>query len=484
MFKIKELKEFGVISNIKSDIILKELTIFMGDNSAGKSFIAMLINGFISMSRGYDNKDFLKAIKGKFIDNNFLIELDKSVASILKDANEQSISIIFNEDDRNNIHKILTFAINEYLIKKYLVKKLFNNSISIETIKIELNKMMNNIPKEINITTSKQNGSLHIDFIVSEDINMLGFQGEHEISFIKERVIDSIISKIIESTIKSCLPNSSIYLPASRTGYLQTYKLLAEKAIINNLSSNDSQDSDNKLSILTSWFVSKLNQGTSFEENSLAQYVEKYIMHGKINIFQDNNNIEFELDNGNKVNINYLSSTVSELIPLVVFLKRGFIKRDGLVIIEEPEAHLSFKNQKLMANLIALLIKNKIKVLITTHSDFLVYQLNNLIMKNTIKKIKKETLIDKVNNEVIEEEKVDLLENISEIYNKTDISLNHKEIAIYNFILNEDLNSSIIDSVSIDKYGINNQYIFDNINNITKEKNKLLDLLDLIDANN
>ena len=479
MLKIKQLKNFGVVSEIKDDIILKELTIFMGDNSAGKSFVAMLINGFISMSRGYENKDFLKAIKGKFIDNNFLIELEESVTSILQDTKEQSISIIFNKENKKDIDQILTFSINEYLIKKYLLKKIFNNSISIDTIEIELNKIVNHIPKEIIITISHENESLHIEFIINEEVKIHRFQGEHNIDFIKNKIIDSIISKIIESTVKACLPNSSTYLPASRTGYLQTYKILAENAITNNLSST----TDNKLSILTSWFVNKLNQGASFEENSLALYIEKYILHGKINLFQDNNNIEFQLENGNKVNINYLSSTVSELIPLVVFLKRGFIKRDGLVIIEEPEAHLSFKNQKLMANLIALLIKNKIKVLITTHSDFLVYQLNNLIMQNSIKKIDMQDLIAKINNSTIEEEKANLLANISEIYNKDAISLNHKEIAIYNFILDNDSESSIINAVELDKYGINNQYIFNNISSISNERNKLLDLLDLVDAN-
>lgn len=58
-------------------------------------------------------------------------------------------------------------------------------------------------------------------------------------------------------------------------------------------------------------------------------------------------------------------STASELIPLVVFLKRGIIKKDGLLVIEEPEAHLSFKNQGLISKLIAMLLQNKIKVLIT-----------------------------------------------------------------------------------------------------------------------
>ena len=76
------------------------------------------------------------------------------------------------------------------------------------------------------------------------------------------------------------------------------------------------------------------------------EFIENFIMNGKVDIYKDSNEIDFKLKDGSKINLNYLSSTVSELIPLVVFLKRGLIKKDGLLVIEEPEAHLSFKNQK------------------------------------------------------------------------------------------------------------------------------------------
>ena len=50
-----------------------------------------------------------------------------------------------------------------------------------------------------------------------------------------------------------------------------------------------------------------------------------------------------------------------------------------MVIIEEPEAHLHPANQKLLAELINAMVTNKVQLLITTHSDFLLGQLSLLI---------------------------------------------------------------------------------------------------------
>jgi predicted ATPase len=453
MFKIKQIKNFAVIQKLKNTLELKDLTIFMGDNSAGKSYMAMLIHSFITMTRGYQDINFLKAINTKYASSSLLKKLSKNINNILiKELDTLIIS--FDQNDKDTLKKIVNFS-NEYLLKKYLTRALFEES-NIEDIEIELNNITKLLPETLLIKYNKIFDTTSIEILIDKkERAVANFQGDFPEDIILTETINSILSTLIEKIVKKTLPINSVYLPASRTGYLQTYKTLANNAIFKNYDVDS--NNNNHLSIIIRFFISQLNNNTSFKNNDFSDFIEKFIINGSVNIYKDNNNIEFQLSNGKKIDLNYLSSTVSELIPLVVFLKRGLIRKNGLVVIEEPEAHLSFKNQKLIAKLIALFLQNKIKVLITTHSDFLIYEINNLIMKETINNLK--------NNNT-----------------SSSIGINHKQVGLYNFILKD--SGSIIEKVNISKYGINNQYIVDNTYSLISEKNELIDLLDELNAKN
>ena len=54
--------------------------------------------------------------------------------------------------------------------------------------------------------------------------------------------------------------------------------------------------------------------------------------------------------------------------------------RSHFLIIDEPESHLDTANQILLTRLLARLVNSGTKVLITTHSDYIVREINNLIM--------------------------------------------------------------------------------------------------------
>ncbi len=461
MFKIKKLENFAVIESLDDILELKDLTIFMGDNSAGKSYLAMLINSIVTMSRGYSESDFLKAISSKFKSTLFLKKLEKSISDCMEQENN-NLLLTFNETDMLDFKEIITFSINEYLIKKYLTFVLFEKH-NLDEIEIELNNLDKFLPKMLLITNIHKNERRTIEFTVDNDSKIsTTFQDDTPKKIISDIAFQTLISGLIEITVRKTLPLNSVYLPASRTGFLQTYKSLSNDAIMSNFS-NKKNEEKHTLSVIVRFFITQLNTATSFEENKFAEFIENFIMNGKVDIYKDSNEIDFKLKDGSKINLNYLSSTVSELIPLVVFLKRGLIKKDGLLVIEEPEAHLSFKNQKLVAKLIATLLQNKIKVLITTHSDFLIYEFNNLIMRNEILKNKGK---------------------LSDVeFNFDDkVAIDYKKVSLYNFILNND--KSRISRIKINRSGIQSKYIFDSTYSVTKEKNKLLDILDNIDANN
>ncbi len=83
------------------------------------------------------------------------------------------------------------------------------------------------------------------------------------------------------------------------------------------------------------------------------------------------------------IRLNRASSMVSELAPVVLFL-RGNIRYGDTLIIEEPEAHLHPAAQTGMAAILARLVRSGVRVVVTTHSDWLLKEIGNLIREGEL----------------------------------------------------------------------------------------------------
>ena len=77
------------------------------------------------------------------------------------------------------------------------------------------------------------------------------------------------------------------------------------------------------------------------------------------------------------------SSMVSELAPVVLFL-RGVLAIGDTLIIEEPEAHLHPAAQTHVAVALARLVRAGVRVIITTHSDWLLKEIGNLMREGVL----------------------------------------------------------------------------------------------------
>lgn len=80
-----------------------------------------------------------------------------------------------------------------------------------------------------------------------------------------------------------------------------------------------------------------------------------------------------------EIHLSQVSSMVSELAPLVLFLRSGISPGD-LLVIEEPEAHLHPETQAQMAVILARLVRTGVTVIVTTHSDWLLEEIGNQIL--------------------------------------------------------------------------------------------------------
>ena len=118
----------------------------------------------------------------------------------------------------------------------------------------------------------------------------------------------------------------------------------------------------------------------------LAELLETEILEGELYLPTPETNpireIEFHPQEDIKLGISAASSMVKELAPLVLYLR--YIARPGdLLIIDEPELSLHPAAQVKIIEFLALLVDAGLHVLVTTHSTYVVDQLSNLMEAST-----------------------------------------------------------------------------------------------------
>ena len=77
------------------------------------------------------------------------------------------------------------------------------------------------------------------------------------------------------------------------------------------------------------------------------------------------------------------SSMVTELAPLVLYL-RHLVQPGDVLIIEEPESHLHPAMQAAFARELARLVRTGVRIVITTHSEWFLEQIGNLVRLSSL----------------------------------------------------------------------------------------------------
>lgn len=158
-----------------------------------------------------------------------------------------------------------------------------------------------------------------------------------------------------------------------------------------------------------------------------------------------------------EVPLHLASSSSKALLLLELYLKHQAQPRDVL-LIDEPELNLHPRAQRTMARLLVHLMKSGVKVLVTTHSEIMIREFNNLIMLHSLKNDKKH--------------EQDLRDNLDYFPSE---DLNPQDLVCYITTAKHQLVKA-----PINKYGLNIASFEDFIDETNKISDKIVDLLEEI----
>ena len=191
------------------------------------------------------------------------------------------------------------------------------------------------------------------------------------------------------------------YLPAARSGIMQIHRVIAKSLV--KRSTRGGLEPLGDIPTFSGMIADFLEQLIDYQErkgdwdemSGIANLLEAEVLRGKIEVKHPapGGYPEFlyrPQKTAQELLMSRSSSMVSELAPLVLFL-RGIVRPGDLLIIEEPEAHLHPSAQTAMALTLARLIRAGVRVIVTTHSNWFLQQIANLIRVGEVNRLKNGT---------------------------------------------------------------------------------------------
>lgn len=184
------------------------------------------------------------------------------------------------------------------------------------------------------------------------------------------------------------------FIPASRTGINLTFqevtkyksnllqemrrpvrrvkqKLLEQRPV-----SAYSEPVESYMEMLSDYRYNRINN----EDSDTLKFLQEKISKVKYNVDEKGNVSGTPLNSKQIIPLYLLSSTSNSLYGLWLWLQLHRNRKSGFLMIDEPELNLHPENQILLARLLVRLVKSGIHVAISTHSDYIVREISNMMM--------------------------------------------------------------------------------------------------------
>ena len=404
-----EVTNFGPIAKAKID--LRPLTVFVGPSNTGKSYLAILI---YALHRHFsrEQRDFMFWYpKGR--DSSLTINslaawrkntltggkiLSGSIITLPSVMRDEIRSILNRRGEHicENIRGCFGMDKTNALIRKGsqegarigFQRHASENSVIFKqglTIKEQLSNVSTEIPEGLQIRFDKSYFQRYMDPMIGLDED--------------ERWYEYFID-CVEPQLFGPLYSRAFYLPADRTGIMHAHSTVVS-AIIGNapMAGLRPDTSTPMLSGVLSDFLQELialgrgqnrRRRVSKPEHrhNMDEQIEASILDGSVHI--DRSGIVgyphfLYRPKGWKDDLPLIhaSSMVSEIAPVVLYL-RHLVQPDDTLIIEEPEAHLHPAMQVEFTRQLAALVRAGIRVIVTTHSEWVLEELSNIVRRSKL----------------------------------------------------------------------------------------------------
>lgn len=380
------INNLGAIESAEIDLG-KKLTLFCGPNNTGKTYLSYIIYALMTIPKSAFNMNMSCPISKEHIEqlfNNKTIEIDIIPQDVIQYKAHMTNVVTENLDS--------IFGISEENEKKFFKDFSIKYSSTFEECSKRISKM--NFAVVLNINefsfTIKKTQPFSITIALKESYS---YSGKEIISILHILLYSGILNLLSTYPVNGAaifpVERMSIYtfkteLSINRNILIDQVQRLTEK---NNLDPFEFiRQRSNRYPLAISKGLEVANDLVEVQKQKgfyyqLANEIEHQLLSGNV-LADENGDVRFISEKtvkSRKFPIHMTASIVKSLSSLIFHLKYLAIK-DSLIIIDEPEMNLHPDSQIILVHILGRLINAGLRLLVSTHSDYIIRELNNLIM--------------------------------------------------------------------------------------------------------
>lgn len=399
------VENFGPIE--KAEIDLRPLTVFVGESNTGKTYLAALIYALHQAFEGIPRVPWSYYNTSRFNPIYYSHPADLSTQTLLEETQKVIKKLAVP-------HQPFKFSD----LPVWVRERLQSGSAHSEVLENELKRCFDfGSVAELSRFTKSQEETMKFSFQACEENQILwsfdfwdSGSGTNVDKFINEDIVlrsedRDIFQRALDVKDQGIpmrflmqVSAKSYYLPAARSGIMETRGVIASSLV--DLATPGGLERFPESAKFSGMIADFLKQIINYDEghlpsdemNGIAEMLENEVLRGEIEVRKPAAGYpEFRYrpqKSEQALTMNRSSSMVSELAPLVLFL-RGIVHPGDTLIIEEPEAHLHPAAQTRVALTLARLVRAGVRVIITTHSDWFLEQIGNLVREGEVMKLEK-----------------------------------------------------------------------------------------------